>query len=90
MIQHKQLASGLWQELHFFEQMAHVGSEVERAMKWRSKGKKFLQEGAVERALELLQLTIKNHISQENRLKELTRLRECLIDDFMFDNSYRD
>lgn len=30
--QHQDLANGRWFELNFIEQMANVGSEVERAM----------------------------------------------------------
>ena len=37
--QHKNLASGHWHELSLIEQMANIGSEVERAIKWRNKGK---------------------------------------------------
>jgi hypothetical protein len=36
--QHKNLAAGKWNSLAFFEQMANVGSEVERAIIWREKG----------------------------------------------------
>ena len=35
--QHKDLAEGRWANLSFFEQMANVGSEVERAISWRKK-----------------------------------------------------
>lgn len=38
-IQHKQLAGGRWNELTFFEQMANIGSEVERTIKWKEKEK---------------------------------------------------
>lgn len=84
--QHKELAQGRWLELSFFEQMANVGSEVERAIKWRGKNKNYSQ-GAIERALELLDLTAddgKNRL----RLRELLRLREVLVDYFCFDNIY--
>jgi hypothetical protein len=36
--QHKELAAGRWKELSFFEQMANVGSEIERTVSWRKKG----------------------------------------------------
>jgi len=35
-IQHKELAAGRWNKLSFVEQMANVGSEVERTINWRS------------------------------------------------------
>ena len=66
--------------------MANVGSEVERAIRWREKNSEY-SEMAFWRMLELLDLTIddkKNH----SRLKELGRLREILIDYFKFNNIY--
>jgi len=36
---HKELADGRWQELSFVQQMANVGSELERAIKWKNKNK---------------------------------------------------
>ncbi len=84
--QHKNLASGKWFELTFFEQMANVGSEVERAISWRDKNREYSIK-AIERALELLGLTIEN---TKNRihLKELKRLHEVLVDYFYFDNQF--
>ena len=84
--QHKNLASGKWKELSFFEQMANIGSEVERVIKWRAKNSDYSQM-AFDRALELLDLTV---LDDKNlpRLKEILRLREVLADYFQFDNIY--
>lgn len=84
--QHKKLAAGRWAVLSFFEQMANVGSEVERAIKWRGKNKEY-SRGAIERALELLDLTADDS-KNIRRLRELLRLREVLVDSFCFDNIY--
>ncbi|MFQ3676265.1 MAG: hypothetical protein SNJ64_06980 [Endomicrobiia bacterium] len=86
MFQHKELSQGRWFELTFFEQMANIGSEVVRAIKWKNKNVVY-SKLAIERALELLYLTIedKKNIS---RLKELTRLYEVLVDYFYYDNEY--
>ena len=86
-IQHKELASGRWFQLSFVEQMANIGSEVERAIKWRQKNNKEYSQMAFERVLELLDLTIADK-KMIKRLKELTRLREVLADYFAFDNTY--
>lgn len=83
---HKDLASGKWNKLSFFEQMANIGSEVERSIKWREKNKDFSQK-AFERALELLDLTIADK-KNIKRLKELARLREILADYFAFNNIF--
>jgi len=49
--QHKNLASGGWQKLSFFEQMANIGSEVERTIKWKNKGNAEYSRLAFGRAL---------------------------------------
>lgn len=67
--------------------MANIGSEVERAMKWREKKTEYSRL-ASERALELLDLTI-DDVKNRKRLKELFRLREVLADYFYFDNIYK-
>lgn len=85
--QHKNLAAGRWKKLAFFEQMANIGSEVERAIKWKNKGNAEYSRMAFERALELLDLTVENERSK-SRLRELMRVRETLVDYFAFENSY--
>lgn len=85
--QHKNLAGGRWQKLAFSEQMANVGSEVERAIQWRNKGNAEYCRMAFERALELLDLTLGNE-KVGSRLRELARVREMLADYFVFENSY--
>ena len=85
--QHKSLAEGRWQKLSFFEQMANIGSEVERAINWCEKNKEYGRL-ASDRALELLDLTISD-TKNRKRLKELFRLREVLADYFYFDNVYK-
>lgn len=85
--QHKNLAEGRWNELSFFEQMANVGSEVERAIKWKNKNNIAYSRMAFGRALELLDLTVSDK-KNKKRLKELLRTREALADYFAFDNIY--
>lgn len=86
--QHKELANGRWEKLSFCEQMANVGSEVERAIKWRQKNNPDYSRQAFVRALELLDLTISIQKKSWGRLKELSRVREVLADYFQFDNIY--
>jgi len=85
--QHKQLATGRWSQLSFFEQMANIGSEVERTILWKEKKNKEYSEQAFERALELLDLTIIDK-KNKSRLRELMRLRETLADFFVFNNEF--
>ena len=86
-VHHPELAAGRWFRLSLVEQLANVGSEVERAMRWREKRNAEYGERAFERALELLDLTIADE-KHRLRLKELTRLREALADYFQFNNCY--
>jgi len=67
--------------------MANVGSEVERALHWKSKKNPVYCEKALERALELLDLTMET-MAGFHRLKELARVREFLLDYFLGSNQY--
>ena len=86
--QHQQLASGRWAEMPFLEQMANIGSEVERAISWRKKGRVELSQGAFFRALELLDLTIEGVGRDEGKLGELCRCKELFADFFIGSNLY--
>ena len=65
------------------EQLGNVGSEYERALRWKQKGNAKYFEGAFARMLELLDLTIADPRWQNHRLKELCRLRELICDELM-------
>lgn len=75
---HKDLAKGRWYKLSLAQQLANIGSEVSRAMRWKEKDDNLFW-GAVERTLELFYLTIADP-RWRNRLKEFTRLREIFCD----------
>ena len=81
------LPEDAWNALSCCEQLANVGSEIERAIKWKEKGNSRYMHLAFDRALELLDLTIAD-VKNRRRLKELVRTREALADFFVFDNSY--
>ena len=86
--QHQSLASGRWRSLSLIEQLANIGSEVERALNWRDKGNPGYSERALERALELIGLTVEDP-RHRKRLKEITRLREAILDYFLGENLYQ-
>ncbi len=75
---HKELAEGGWQKLSLVEQLGNIGSEVGRARKWRNKDEKTFQ-GAVERALELFDLTLEDPRWKKRRY-EIARAREVFVD----------
>lgn len=85
--QHKQLASGRWFQLSFIEQMANIGSEVERSLNWRAKNNAAYSQQAFERTLELIDLTLED-AKNVSRLRELTRVREAIVDFFFGKNQF--
>ncbi len=84
---HKELASGRWKELSLAEQMANIGSEVGRAMRWRRKGNTEYAQRAAVRALELLDLSLDAGHSY-SQLKELARVREAVVDYLFGSNEF--
>ncbi len=84
---HKELASGRWKELSLAEQMANIGSEVGRAMRWRRKGNTEFAQRAAVRALELLDLSLDAGHSY-SQLKELARVREAVVDYLFGSNEF--
>jgi len=86
-IQHKNLASGQWDQMSLREQMANIGSEVNRALNWRKKKKEDLSRKAASRALELLDLSLYS-TKISSHIKELARLREAIVDYFYESNQF--
>ena len=87
---HKDLAAGRWFELSLPEQLGNVGSEVGRATRYHRDGQLERRNRALDRALELLDLTISDLRWRGPRLQEICRAREVLADTFFGDNQYHD
>lgn len=75
---YKELAQGRWFTLSLSEQFANIGSEVGRAALWQGKNKEHF-ENAVQRALELFDLTLAD-TRWRGRLREIARAREVFCD----------
>lgn len=86
-VAHKDLAQGRWARMPLAEQLANIGSEVSRALNWRTKGNSEYAEKAVVRALELLDLSLESAKAFPT-LRELARLREAIVDYFYGTNQY--
>ncbi|MFH1144345.1 MAG: hypothetical protein V1774_07360 [Candidatus Eisenbacteria bacterium] len=86
---HREMAAGRWWELTICEQMAHVGSEVGRTLNWRTRNPE-IARSALERALELLDLTLADprYRHSVERLREVARAREVLLDFLVGENEY--
>lgn len=87
MKHHTDLTQERWNKFSLFMQLANVGCDVSRAIRWGDKGNKEYSQAAVERAMELLDLTITDP-KHKGRLRELLRVREALKDFFWGDNEY--
>ena len=77
---HSSLADGRWVTMSIAEQMANVGSEYERALRWKERGNASYFQAAFDRMLELFDLTIEDERWRSHRLKELCRVREIVRD----------
>jgi hypothetical protein len=76
MTTHAGLAAGRWAAMSLAEQLAHVGSEVDRAIAaWAShRADRF--DRALARALELFDLTARDDRWRGHRRREILRARE--------------
>jgi uncharacterized protein with von Willebrand factor type A (vWA) domain len=83
---HTHLTLEKWGRFSLVEQMANIGSEVERVIAWKGRNKQY-SEKALERALELIDLTLADP-KNRGRLKEVARMREVLADHFYGNNDY--
>lgn len=76
MAVHRELAGGKWHQLTLSEQLANVGSEVERAISAHKAAKPIRFENALDRALELFDLTAGDERWAGHRRREILRARE--------------
>jgi hypothetical protein len=65
-----------WQTFTLMEQLAHVGSEVERAIRAHGSDNRGRFEGALTRALELFDLTVADERWRGPKRREILRARE--------------
>ena len=86
-VQHTNLAEGRWAQMSLSGQMANIGSEISRALHWRKKNNEKYCQKAMVRALELISLTIES-VNVKSHIRELTRLRELLLDYFYGINQF--
>ena len=91
---HHELANGRWENMSLAEQMGNIGSEISRVIRWKGKGNTERMNGALDRALELIDLSIqwaqRDDVRQAHpgALRELCRLREVVCDCYCGENAY--
>lgn len=84
---HADLAAGRWQALTLVEQLANIGSEVGRASRAKGAGNEGRLARALDRCLELFDLTLADHRWQGRR-REIARARELVCDFLVGDNAF--
>lgn len=88
MTVHVGLADGRWHTLTLAEQLANAGADVGRAIRARGSGNESRFDAALERALELLDLTKGDPRWSGPRIREIARVREVVCDFLVGDNAY--
>lgn len=73
---HRSLARGRWRTLSLMEQLGNVGSEVDRAIRAHAQGRGDRLEMALDRALELFDLTASDPRWKLHQRREILRARE--------------
>jgi len=73
---HPQMAAGRWATMPLVEQMANIGSEVDRAIRAHAERKAVRFDHALARALELFDLTAADARWAGPRRREILRARE--------------
>ena len=79
-----------WAQLTIFEQMGNISSEVGRAINATRAGKDKRAQGAIDRAVDLLDATVEVLVEQKSpRVKEVLRAREEFLRLF-FDGTFEE
>ena len=78
---HKTLTLEHWQQFRIDKQVLMIANETNRAYHWVKKGDKKLASSSLERALELLDLTVADRRWQGRQLP-LLRLREKIAQNY--------
>ena len=84
---HKTLSREKWQSMGLNAQLANIGSEVGRIIHWQKARDRAQTDRALERALELIDLTLEDK-RWRTRWSEIARLREALCDSFAGERTF--
>lgn len=84
---HQNLAQGKWFTLTLAQQLGNIGSDLDRALRWKQKGHARLFSSAAARTLELLDLTLADRRLNSPRRKEIARLRDEVCRELFVSNN---
>ena len=76
-----------WFEMPISMQIANIGSEVSRAIRWKNRGNEKRKAGFCEKAIDFLQLSMEDP-KNKHRIGELSFCIEELRDYFLGENIY--
>jgi len=85
---HRNLSDDRWRRMEICEQLANVGAEVGRSLAASARQQQERADQAMERALELFDLTVADPRHRGRRLREVCRAREVYLDYLVGDNQY--
>jgi hypothetical protein len=78
-----------WFEMSLDEQLANIGTDIDRVIRWRKRGEFDTAQRVFERSLTLLHLTISDpKYFKKPTFRELMLIKEVLCDYFMGSNIY--
>lgn len=77
---HTELAGGRWTQMTLIEQLANIGAEVNRAVRARERDNESRFAAALDRALELFDLSLADQRWRGARRREIARSREIFCD----------
>ena len=86
---HVELAAGRWHTMSLAAQLGNIGSEVGRALRARASGDAQREARALDRALDLFNLTTSDPRHHGSRLREILRAQEVVTDYFVGGNVYQ-
>jgi hypothetical protein len=84
---HRDLAAGRWREMTLLEQLGNIGSEVARASTAKAAANETRFAGALDRALDLFDLTLADP-RWTGRRREIARAREITCDFLVGENEH--
>ena len=76
-----------WSKFTLFEQMSHIGSEIERARICEDNNDAPMRNRAIERAFDLIDVSLQDS-RWRKRSKEFCRLREILADHYWGEHQF--
>ena len=83
---HKELNVSKWEKVAKQAQIMNIGAEISRAQNWQNLQDQEKVRECIERALELLDLTIQDQ-RWEDKLGDLMRIREALCYFYSFESA---